>query len=222
MVRRTLCVTVAFATLSAHDTISTKLTWCREISRIVYRRCAGCHRKGGSAPMSLVTWREARPWAAAISDEVLNRRMPPWGAVKGFGEFRNDMALTQDELQQIADWAAGGAPEGDPSYLPPPELTPLQPLVPSGAVVRLTGAYTLPAAAEFLSVRPSKVAEGSSLRVIAVCPDESVLPVIWLRNFRPSFVRDYEFQQPLSLQEGTRLLVVPAGAGTVELRYRPL
>ena len=75
--------------LSAHDVISTKLTWSREVSRIIYKRCASCHHEGGSA-FSLMTYEEARPWAKAIKEEVLERRMPPFGAVKGFGDFRDD------------------------------------------------------------------------------------------------------------------------------------
>src|SRR2546422_700161 len=75
--------------LFPHDPITTKLTWNREISRIVYKRCGSCHHQGGRA-MDLTTYELARPWAKAIRDEVLARRMPPWGAVKGVGEFAGD------------------------------------------------------------------------------------------------------------------------------------
>src|ERR671939_423700 len=93
---------------AAHEPITTKLTWSAEISRIVYRRCAGCHRDRGSAPMALTEYDAVRPWAKAMRDEVVSRRMPPWGAVKGFGEFRNDVSLTQDEIMRIAQWVEGG------------------------------------------------------------------------------------------------------------------
>jgi len=66
----------------AHDPITTNLTWSKEISRLIYQHCASCHRPDGRA-MSLLTYEEARPWAKAIRDEVLNRRMPPWDPVKG-------------------------------------------------------------------------------------------------------------------------------------------
>src|SRR3954471_24469127 len=102
----------------AHDPITTNLTWSKEISRIVYQRCANCHRPQGRA-MSLLTYEEARPWAKAIRDEVLNRRMPPWGAVKGVGEFRDDASLSQTEMDLLVNWVEGGAPEGDAIYLPP-------------------------------------------------------------------------------------------------------
>ena len=106
------------APVLAHDTISTKLTWSRDVSRIVWKRCGGCHQEGRPAPMSLLTYEEARPWAKAIKEEILERRMPPWGAVKGFGDFQNDWGLTQEEITVIADWVEGGAPAGDPNLLP--------------------------------------------------------------------------------------------------------
>ena len=106
------------STASAHDTITTKLLWTQEISRIVNKHCAICHREGGVA-MSLATYEDARPWAKAIRDEVLARRMPPWGAVKGVGEFRGDPSLSQIEIDMIVNWVEGGAPKGDEIYLPP-------------------------------------------------------------------------------------------------------
>src|SRR5882724_7640470 len=108
---------VSAAAASAHDVITTKITFSKEISRLFLHRCATCHRDGGTA-FSLATWEQARPWAKAIKEEVLERRMPPWQAVKGFGEFRDDRGLTQEELETISSWVEGGAPEGDPKYLP--------------------------------------------------------------------------------------------------------
>src|SRR5215467_2085531 len=84
----------------AHDVITTKLTWDREISRIFNLRCNSCHQPGGRA-FSMMTYAEARPWAVAIKEEILARRMPPWGAVKGFGDFRNDEGLTGEQIEWI-------------------------------------------------------------------------------------------------------------------------
>ncbi len=67
---------------------------------------------------SLATYKDARPWAKAIGEEVLQRRMPPWGAVKGFGDFRNDQGLTAEQLELIVDWEEGGAPEGEEKDMP--------------------------------------------------------------------------------------------------------
>src|SRR4030081_3786137 len=118
MLRKLLAGFIVWAALTtAHDVITTPITFSREISRLVYNRCASCHHDGGSA-FSLTTYAEARPWAKAIKEEVLERRMPPWGAIKGFGEFKNDASLSQEEITLIAEWVEGGAPEGDPSFLP--------------------------------------------------------------------------------------------------------
>src|SRR5262245_27528613 len=93
-----LLICLAFAApLYAHDIITTPVTWNREMSRIFFSRCVACHRDGGSA-FSMAQYRETFPWRTAIKEEILERRMPPWGAVKGFGDFRNDQALTPEQL----------------------------------------------------------------------------------------------------------------------------
>src|SRR6476620_2165751 len=112
------------AAARAHEPITTKLTWTQEISRLVYKRCASCHHEGGAA-FSLMSYDEARPWAKAMREEVLERRMPPWGAVEGVGAFREDPSLTPLEIEYIVGWVEGGAPEGDVVYLPAkPEFQP--------------------------------------------------------------------------------------------------
>jgi hypothetical protein len=68
--------------------------------------------------MSLGTYEEARPWAKAIKEELLEKRMPPWHAMKGYGEFRNAPSLTQREIDMIVNWVEGGAPKGDEKDLP--------------------------------------------------------------------------------------------------------
>lgn len=90
----------------AHDIITTKVTFDREISRLLFDRCTSCHRDGGAA-FSLATYDAARPWAKAIKEEVLERRMPPFGAVKGFADLRDDRSLTQEQLEIISDWVEG-------------------------------------------------------------------------------------------------------------------
>jgi hypothetical protein len=106
-----------FAFVSAHEPITTKVRFNKEVVRILQRSCLGCHRPGGIA-MSLATYEEARPWAKAIKEELLERRMPPWHAVKGYGEFRNAPSLTQRDIDLIVNWVEGGAPKGEEKDLP--------------------------------------------------------------------------------------------------------
>src|SRR5580765_6541334 len=112
------CVVLACSSQAlAHDPNAT-ITWNREISRIVFERCASCHRDGGTS-FSLMTYQDAQPRLSAIKDAVLSRRMPPWGAVKGFGSFRNDQGLMQEQIEVITDWVQSDAPKGNnPNTLP--------------------------------------------------------------------------------------------------------
>ena len=104
-------------TSSAHEPITTKVRFNKEVIRTLQRSCLGCHHPGGIA-MSLATYDEARPWAKAIKEEVLEKRMPPWHAVKGYGEFRNAPSLTQRDVDILVNWIEGGAPKGDDKDLP--------------------------------------------------------------------------------------------------------
>ena len=72
------------------------------------------------APMSLVTFEETRPWAKAIKEAVLSKKMPPWFADPRFGHFANDRRLTEADIKTLVAWVDAGAPEGDPNDLPPP------------------------------------------------------------------------------------------------------
>ena len=199
----------------AHDVITTPITFSREISRLLYDRCISCHREGGMA-FSLVRYDEARPWAKAIKEEVLERRMPPWGAIKGFGDFRNDQGLTQEQIEVISDWVEGGAPEGDPKLLPSvPEPRNEADATPPGTAVE--GVRTLESPMTLTGIRPGTVPEGGTLMVTANKPDGEVTPLLWLYNYKPKFGHPYWFSNPLRLPKGTKIEVVPAQAGTVVL-----
>ena len=96
--------------VAAHDPITTKVTYAREVRAIIGARCVTCHAAGGSAPMPLTTYDETRPWARAIKEQVLTRRMPKWHAARGFGAFANDPTLTPFEIALLVAWIDGGLP----------------------------------------------------------------------------------------------------------------
>jgi hypothetical protein len=104
----------------AHDPITTKITFAREIRAILSARCTLCHAPGGPAPMALTTYEEVRPWARAIKEQVLARRMPTWHAARGFGAFKNDPTLTPIEIAMIVSWVDGGLPFSTASPRVPP------------------------------------------------------------------------------------------------------
>jgi len=93
-------------------------TFAKDVAPILYKNCTTCHRPGEIAPMSLLTYQDARPWAKAIRDEVADRKMPPWHADAPHGTFLNERGLTDTERDTLVRWASGGAPLGDPKDLP--------------------------------------------------------------------------------------------------------
>jgi hypothetical protein len=95
-------------------------TFNRDVLPILQQRCQTCHRPGQIAPMSLLTYADARPWARAIKVAVSNKKMPPWFADPQYGHFRNDAGLSQGDIETIAAWVDGGSLEGDAKDAPPP------------------------------------------------------------------------------------------------------
>src|SRR5262245_33476542 len=87
-------------------------TFTRDVAPIFYKHCVECHRPTMFAPMSLVTYEDARPWARSIKQRVSARTMPPWGADPAHGTFRNDPRLSDREIQTILSWVDAGAPKG--------------------------------------------------------------------------------------------------------------
>lgn len=96
------------------------LTFTKDVAPILQRRCEECHRPGGVGPMSLVGYKEVRPWARSIKERVVKREMPPFHASGPLGRYQDDPRLTDDEITTIRDWVDGGAKEGDRRLLPSP------------------------------------------------------------------------------------------------------
>jgi hypothetical protein len=96
-----------------HTFFTSKFTWHGQVRSILQRHCGACHGSAGVAAMSFDRYEDARPWAKAIKEEVLERRMPPWAAAPGFHGLRNDPSLTAFEREVLLEWIEGGAPEGE-------------------------------------------------------------------------------------------------------------
>jgi hypothetical protein len=200
----------------AHDVITTKITFDREIIRIVQARCASCHREGGSA-FSLTTYSEARPWAKAMQEEVLERRMPPWGAIKGFGDFRDDQALTPEQIELIAGWVEGGAPEGEDKELPaPPKAQASAPEPQAHPRLAAGPDFKLIHPLNLAGLWPRKVMPNASFQVTAELPDGSIQPLLWLQPFKPAYNHAFWFRNPLALPRGTVIRGIEPGS-TIEL-----
>jgi hypothetical protein len=96
-------------------------TFTKDVAPIFQKKCESCHRPDSIAPMSLITYQEARPWARSIRDRVASRNMPPWhiDPTVGIQHYKGDRSLTQKEIDTIVAWAGNGAPQGNPADMPP-------------------------------------------------------------------------------------------------------
>ena len=157
-------------------------TFSRDVAPILQRSCQHCHQPAGIAPMSLLTWREARPWARSIRDRVERRLMPPWhlDPTVGVQDYKNDVSLTPDEIDTIVRWVEGGALEGDPADLPEPLEFPR------------ADAWEVEA---MLGRPPDFVVHSTPYRVVANGQDQWWNPELEFEGFdTPRYIRAAEFK----------------------------
>ena len=113
----TACCLFLSPSIDASDSAKT-VTFTKDVAPIFYKHCADCHRPNDMAPMSLLTYKDARAWARSIKEKVVTRQMPPWHADPSHGKFSNDRKLTQQEVDTIAAWVDQGAKQGSAKDLP--------------------------------------------------------------------------------------------------------
>jgi len=188
MIRRGLIALGAFLTVSglvvvpAYSADSKPVTFSKDVAPIFQAKCQECHQPNSIAPMSLITYQDARPWARSIKERVASRQMPPWHIDRSVGvqKFKNDMSLTDEQVDAIVAWVDGGALQGDPKDLPPP-----RPLVtdnewkavrdgygPPDLVVK-SSEYTMPAQHQDVWYRPSSeipLTEPRWVRLVEIRP----------------------------------------------------
>src|SRR5437016_3915856 len=99
-----------------------QVTFAKDVAPILQQKCQECHQPNSIAPMSLITYQEVRPWARSIKERVATRQMPPWHIDRSVGvqHFKNDMSLSDEQVDTIVRWVDEGAVQGDPRDLPPP------------------------------------------------------------------------------------------------------
>jgi hypothetical protein len=121
-----LLLVVSVSAFAADLSADRPVTFTKDVAPILQQKCQECHRAGAMAPMSLITYEEARPWAKSIRQRVVTRQMPPWhiDMTVGVHKFKNDMSLSDDQINTIVRWVDSGAPQGDPKDMPPPRQWP--------------------------------------------------------------------------------------------------
>jgi hypothetical protein len=196
-----------------HDLSTTPITWNRAISRIFYAHCASCHHDGGTA-FPMTTYPQTQPHAVAIRDAVTSRRMPPWGAVKGFGDFRNDQALTQEQIELIVDWVESDMPKGNnPNALPKqPVFAKPPPFRRPGNGIVVRGEFTVQHTFTLDGLWPENVPNGISTQIVAALPDGRIEPLLWLYDYKSSYQHPFLLRKPIELPSGTVIRGVPRNA----------
>ena len=208
---------------SSHEPVTTKIRFNKEIVRIFQNHCLSCHQPGSNTKIFLNDYASARPWAKAIKEEILERRMPPSQAVKGFGRFKNDYGLTQYEVDQIVAWVDGGTPKGDDKDLPPDLLvtatkndSDFSPRALKTVVVRATetssdrveSSVRISADAEAVAIRPLLFPFARSLQATAYRPDGTNEVLVWAVDYRYDWQPTYYFKHSVPLPKGTRIRAV--------------
>jgi hypothetical protein len=157
-------------------------TFSKDVAPILQAKCQSCHQPNSIAPMSLMTFQEARPWARSMKERVSSRQMPPWHIDKSVGiqSFKNDMSLSDEQIDTIVRWVDGGAPQGDPKDLPPavpPVTTNEWRGVTNGFgppdVVIKSSEYTMPAQHQDVWYRPTSdipITEPRWIRMVEIRP----------------------------------------------------
>jgi peroxiredoxin len=122
------------------------ITYSRQVSRILHKRCVSCHRTDGIAPFALTSYEEAASWAETIREVMENERMPPWHASPNHGQFSNDARMPEEEKKQVYAWIENSVPEGNAAELPPlPEFVESWRIGKPDLVVKMTDPFTVPA-----------------------------------------------------------------------------
>jgi hypothetical protein len=130
---------------SIRTTSASTPTFSKDIAPILYKNCASCHRPGDIAPMSLLRYEEARPWAKSIREQVITGQMPPWHATEPHGTFLNDRRLSDQEKDLLVRWVDGGAPQGNTKETPPvPKFIEGWEIGTPDVVLSMTNEYTVP------------------------------------------------------------------------------
>ncbi|MFN7926398.1 MAG: cytochrome c [Blastocatellia bacterium] len=141
-----LTLGVLFLSSSRDRASAAAPTFTKDVAPILFKNCTGCHRPGEIGPMSFQNYKEVRPWAKAIREQVVNRTMPPWHADPHVGQWENDKRLAQKDIDTIVSWIDGGAKEGEAKDLPPvPKYAAGWQIGEPDVVFQMPEEYTVPA-----------------------------------------------------------------------------
>lgn len=190
-------VLISIVSVAVSRAAPADVTFNKEVLPLLQKHCQECHRPGEAAPMSLLTYKEARPYAKAIKQAVLSKKMPPWFADSHYGKFANDRKLDQREIDTLAAWADQGAKEGNAADAPSPkEFANGWTIGKPDVVIDISTDYTVPAkgTVEYTYfVVPTGFSEDKWVEKVEVRPDARRVVhhiVLFARPPGSKFVKD--------------------------------
>ncbi|MBZ5608619.1 MAG: thiol-disulfide isomerase [Acidobacteriia bacterium] len=204
-----------------------QVTFHKDVEPILQKHCQECHRPGEIAPFSLLSYKDARPWAKSIRADVLTRKMPPWFADPHFGHFSNDRSLSAEEMATVVSWVDGGSKEGDlkdaPKALAFVDGWNIQK---PDVVLQMSEAFHLPAKGEVpyqYVVLPTRFTEDKWVQMAEARPsDRSVVHhvVIFIRDPNSKWLRDAKTGVPI-VPTGGNIQNISGGGNDVLMIYTP-
>ena len=149
-----------------------------DIAPILYKNCTSCHRPGGGAPFSMLSYKKISPWTTDMIHTLIYSEMPPWGADTSYRHFVNERPISQSDKNALLNWIYDGALEGDPALLPPPPVYPQHLL--NGApdtIVQMTTFYSNADTADAYNtiVTPLQLSQSRFIRAIELVPADPSL-----------------------------------------------
>jgi mono/diheme cytochrome c family protein len=185
------------------------VTYHKDVAPIMQSHCQECHRPGEIAPFSLLSYKDARPWAKAIKADVVTKKMPPWFADPQYGHFADDRSLSKQEIDTLVSWVDGGAKEGDPKDEPQPRTYTEGWNIPKPDLVLDMNTFHIPAKGDIpymYVVLPTKFTQDQWIQAAEARPsDRTVVHHVVI------FVRDPESKWLREAQPGVPF--VPPGGG---------
>jgi hypothetical protein len=203
-------------------------TFHKDVEPILQKHCQECHRAGEIAPFTLMSYKDTRPWAKAIKEDVVTKKMPPWFADPQYGHFADDRSLTKDEIDTLVAWVDGGAKEGDMKEAPKAQKFVDGWNIPKPDLVLDMNTFKIPATGDIpymYVVLPTKFTEDTWIQAAEARPsDRSVVHhvVIFVREPGNKWLRDAQANVPFVPPGGGKDFSNTSGGGSdILMIYTP-
>jgi mono/diheme cytochrome c family protein len=200
----------------------------KDVEPVLQKHCQECHRAGEIAPFALMSYKDARPWAKAIKEDVLNKKMPPWFADPQFGHFADDRSLSKEEIDTLVAWVDNGAKEGDMKDAPKPVAYVDGWNIPTPDLVLDMNTFKIPATGDIpyqYVVLPTKFTEDTWIQAAEARPSDRTVVhhvVIFVREPGNKWLRDAQPGVPFLPPGGGKDFNNTSGGGSdILMIYTP-